>query len=868
MNSMFKAYFLYLYCLSLPVVLVCQEEAKYGFELKTYLEQVEENHLIPLLIEGNEALIPELVESVNGTIRLKINNLFSIEIPAKQVKEFSNNPAVEKIEFSLEHGKALSDTMLIQVNADSVHRAIRPLIKAYSGKGVILGVIDSGIEIDHPDFKDSTGNTRIMYIWDQGVPYNSNLQANQYTYGVEWNESQINNGIATHDDNPAEFGHGSNVTGAAASNGLATGNFKGVAPDVKIISVATDFRKPNWLQTVAEAVDYIYAKADSLGLPCVINASIGTYVGSHDGKDIAARMIDAMIQQKSGRSFVCAAGNAATIPFHLQHELQSDTAFTWFVSNSNQWSGLGGLFFTLWSDTADFSHLQFSIGADKILSNNTYQFRGRTAFDSIQNRLNFLYTDSIIGANSNRIATINTYAEESQGRYKLEVAIIQPDSANYRFRLESRGTGKFDLWSSWNLFRHSDMIAQNLPSTSLFPEMRKYQMPDNNQTIVSSFTCLPSVITVGNYTNRNTYIDVSGTPRSVNYTPGQISVNSSLGPTRLGILKPDLSSAGDFMFAAGRLATIQAAISTNPDKVSQDSLHFRNGGTSMASPTVAGMVALYLEQCNEATHSQIQADFFQSVKSDQFTNNLPNNKWGRGKADAYQFLLRNNYKATFSSPSPPHCLGDTITLMNTNPSWSFTWNTEATSNSIQVANNGNYFALVEDAFGCKSFTDTLSVLFNPLPTQPIVQVSGNQLSIQVNGNYQWYFNNQAINNAIDSFHVAQYSGDYYCNYTDSLGCSINSDTVNVLITGIEKLSTSSFKIFPNPVKEKLYIYNRKDVAIFSVSLFTSGGKLIFENQKLPNEQQIEIAVGYLTKGMYFLKVATEKDIHTFKIIVN
>ena len=617
------------FLVTVSLIATAQQSANYGFELREYLKTADKNEQIPLLVEGNETQIRQITEQLGGTIRLQFQSLFSLEIPARYLDVFAESEGVEHIEFSSSPGITLNDTMLVHTNVDSIIQQASPLRQAYTGKGVVLGVIDSGIELAHPDFQDSTGKTRVLYIWDQRQAFNPLQQALNYNYGIEWDSASINLGVSTHDDKANEFGHGSNVTGAAASNGLASGQFRGVAPEVNIISVATDFNKPNWLQTVAESVDYIFKKADALGMPCVINASVGTYVGSHDGKDIAARIIAGLINQKSGRSFVCANGNAGNQKFHVQQSPANDTAFTWFENSTAQWAGLGGLYYEVWSDTANFRNLQFAIGADKEL-NGIYSFKGRTAFSGIQNRLNTIFYDTLRDQQGNKLATIETYAEQNQGRYKLEVAIVNPDSAQFLFRFETKGTGKVDIYSSYSLFRHSNMVNSNLPSPLQYPLIRNYSKPDSLQTMVSSFTCSPSVISVGNHYNRRLYTDVTRTVRNMGVTPGQISVNSSLGPNRLNDIKPNVSSAGDFMFSSGRIATIRGLLNSSPQKISPDTMHWRNGGTSMASPTVAGMVALYLQMCPNASQSQILSDLHSSAKKDQFTGTQSNFTYGNG----------------------------------------------------------------------------------------------------------------------------------------------------------------------------------------------------------------------------------------------
>lgn len=852
-----------LFCL---INLSAQEPAKYGFELREHLSNTNPNAMVPLLVDGKPEIIIDLIERYGGNIRLQHQNLFSLEIPAKHVKEFSLSHSLKTIQFSNVPGQALSDTMLINTNVDSIISNPQIFRNNYTGKGVVLGVIDSGIELAHPDFQDSLGRTRIMYVWDQKQPFDPNRQALNYNYGVEWDSTDINAGISTHDDRAAEFGHGSNVTGAAASNGLASGQFRGVAPEVNIIAVATDFQKPNWLQTVAESVDYIFKKADAMGMPCVINASVGTYIGSHDGKDIAARIIDALIKQKNGRAFVCAAGNAGNINFHVRQELNNDTAFTWFIDEPSQFAGFGGVYFEVWSDTADFNQLTFSIGADSE-QNNNFMFRGRSNFSPIHNRLNVIYNDSIVGSSGNVLARIQTYAEESQGRYKLEVAIIDPDTANLLYRFETTGVGKVDIYSSLQLFRHNDFKSTNLPSVSQFPPIRNYVLPDSLQNMVSSFTCLPSVITVGNYTNRATYTDVSGTFRRISVTPGLISSSSSSGPNRNNYLKPDISSAGDYMFGTGRLATIASAISSQPSKVSSDSLHWRNGGTSMASPTVAGMVALYLQMCPKASNTQIKNDLLLSAKKDSFTTSQNNFSYGNGKANAFQFLQKQLFHPIFSFPLPNLCVGDSMVLA-LNPSFvSYSWNIGDTNSSITTKQTGKYFAIVENQNGCLAHSDTANLVFDSLPNQPTISQNGATLSINQIGTYQWFFNNNQINGATNSSLVATSSGNYYCQLTENSGCSINSDTLNVLVTSIEEQNQKVIKLSPNPTSGSILVTLNRNFQNFKVDIFNSNGKSIF-NQEIKNQtQQFTVDMSLFDAGIYFLNIRSKSGVIYEKIIV-
>lgn len=853
--------------LALGNFLHAQQPSKLSLQLKWHLEDAYPGQLVPLLVESKGNDLTELVNQFGGNVRLRVGLLYSIELAAENVWEFSKETAIEKIEFSMAPAHFLNDTMLIQTRADQVQAMLAPLREKYSGKGVLLGVIDSGIELDHTDFKDSLGNTRVLYIWDQGVPYNAARKPGNYNYGVEWDSTEINNRTSTHDDRASEFGHGSMVTGVAASNGLATGNFKGIAPDVNIISVATDYTKANWLQTVAEAVDYIFRKADSLGMSCVINASIGTYLGSHDGEDIAARMIDQMIKAKSGRAMVAAAGNAGTFNFHLQHSPIQDTVFSWFEHSPLLYNGQGGLYFQLWSDTADMKDLEFAIGADR-KQGNFYEFRGRTAFDSIQNRLNVIYTDSIMGANQNRIAYVQTYAEQSQGRYLLEVSIPRPDSAQYLFRLETAGTGKIDLWSALGITGTSNMIDQSLPTVSQFPAIQKYVRPDSLQSIVSSFTCLPSVITVGNYVNRSSWLDVNQQNQYVNVIPGQISVNSSLGPNRRGYLKPDISSAGDYMFSTGRIATMQSFRQSEPAKIAFDSLHMRNGGTSMASPTVAGMVALYLEQCSGADYQKIKQDLLASARTDQFTLNLPNPKWGEGKADAMAFLSQNIYQTPIIySFLPQYCDGDTalVPLLQSAGNYRYRWNNGDTLFYASLTQTDTVFARVFDG-RCWSVSDTASVTFLNAPPKPIIFQRNDTMTSQDTGFYQWYLNGNAISGATDSLLKVTNNGYYHLEVGNLNNCFTASDSIYYLSTDlISANKNSAFKLYPNPTEDLLNIESKEGVK--EIILFDQQGRILFQKLNPNSEQLFQLSMSQFGKGVYFLQLKSKSAVHLEKITI-
>lgn len=611
---------------------------------------------INLLVRGDSTTIKGLTEMAGGQFKYSIAGISAVNIPVDNLHSFLSDPAILEVQNVDVPVELLTDTAAIQNHIVEVHDGAVPLVQPYKGDGVIVGIIDDGIDLNHLDFRKSNGDTRVRFLWDQTV--NSTSPPLPYTYGREWTELDINNGVSTHVERLAAFGHGTHVTGIAAGNGRATGNFTGMAPNADLIVVAFNYNRP-FLSTVLDGVQYIFRKADAMGKPCVINASLGTYVGSRDGLDLTAQLIDALLEERSGRAMVAAAGNAGQYKYHLGYDVTADTSFTYFQYNTSS----GDIFFQLWADTADFNKVQFAFGADN--PTNGYASLGRTDFFSIPTDYASVIANggSLIRSFSlndgvSFIGSIETQVTlTSHGVYLFEV-IIEPNNAANLWRFTTTGEGRFDIWSSKLLMNFADMVDV-IPSASILPDSARYKHPNNHKTVVSSFTCSNKVIAVGNYVNRNKYVDVYDDTITCYYPLGDIFrefpnpnnpnptnyLGSSHGPSRDGRIKPDISAPGTYILATGNSVFISNAIgSGNPvnyQKVAKGGKHARNSGTSMASPMVAGAVALYLQKNPDANWEEIKNAFLTTAFKDTFTTQMPNNTFGYGKLNAFEGLLTN-----------------------------------------------------------------------------------------------------------------------------------------------------------------------------------------------------------------------------------
>ncbi|MFN5223247.1 MAG: S8 family peptidase [Bacteroidota bacterium] len=629
-----KAITLILVLLLSNSMLIAQNLDKLDLFLREYSKnELMLNSKIDILVQGDIRQIQSIIEQHGGDFKYFHGDIACIKVLPATLIELERSTYVQRIERPNTDYVALNDSMRSTIHVNAVHAGVPPLLTPYTGNGIAIGIIDTGVDLTHPDLQDSTGATRVKFVWDQRKPVSINTPQ-PFGYGQEWDENEINAGNAQTNDEQG-YGHGTHVSGIAAGDGSANGKNKGIAPDAVLIEVAIDFNNSS-SPTVLDAVNYIFTKAQQLGLPCIINASLGTYYGSHDGRDLQSLMIKNMIISQPGRTLVAAAGNAGNVPFHLGYQVTSDTSFTWIRHNTSY----PYTYLQIWGDTAVFSGINFAVGSD---ANNTDpSFRGRTAFRNFSYCQGVARKDTIFSIDGNRLAIVDMYGS-TQGPARLLEMIIRPDSTTFAWRLMSTGAGRFDLWKFYDGTLQSGFQTSNLPSTSTVPDMVNYKLPDLNSTIVSGFQCLDEVITVGNHFNRTFYYDFAGNiVADTTAIPGNIVPNSSKGPTRDGRIKPDICAPGSTTLSAGQLSllttwqTLPAAIPL----VAQGGFHFRDGGTSSAAPVVAGVAALFQEQNPGASFAQVKNAVIQCAVQDSLTGNqLPNNTWGAGKTDALNTLI-------------------------------------------------------------------------------------------------------------------------------------------------------------------------------------------------------------------------------------
>lgn len=266
-----------------------------------------------------------------------LNEYAIIRLPESQIDQLAGLPQIEYIEkpkqlfFEAAQGRRASCMLPVQTGRGAVGSRTN-----LTGAGVLVAVIDSGIDYRHPDFRNADGTTRIVALWDQtAVPRSEEEKApGGYSQGVEYTREQINDALQAPDAIAAAqivpqtdtSGHGTHVAGIAAGNGRASGGAnRGVAYESELIIVKLgvpgggSFPRTTELMT---AVDYCIRMARELLMPLAVNLSFGNNYGSHSGTSL----LETYLTDIAGYwkcNLVAGSGNEATKRVHTAGVLGS-----------------------------------------------------------------------------------------------------------------------------------------------------------------------------------------------------------------------------------------------------------------------------------------------------------------------------------------------------------------------------------------------------------------------------------------------------------------------------------------------------------------------------------------------------------------
>lgn len=514
------------------------------------------------------------LQRLGARVRSQVCDIFTAFVPIRALPRLEQTTAVRAIELA----RPLLST-LNQARPYAQVDALQAGPPAVAGQNVVVGIVDSTLDVYHPDFRTAAGQSRVLFLWDQRLvpqagessppvdPALPGFAPGGGTYGVEYTQANINAEISQPAGTPAygivrhggaSAAHGTHVAGIAVGNGLAQAppTFIGGAPGADIIFVASAGSPGTALlsdsASVADGFSYIFARASALGQPCVVNMSASDNQGPHDGTTLGEQFLDGLLGVP-GRAITLSAGNSTGTACHASGTVAtggtSNLVLNYAAPPPGQAHASDDI--EIWYD----GHDRFSV---------TVTPPGAAAIGPVAPGAAPVVQALAGGVTVTVTSTLN---DPRNGDNLISIIIQVPGgqtiTGNWTFALGGTTVinGRFHAWVDRNNRFLSAWQAPFLDETEL--------------TLGVPATC-KRAITVGNHTKAG--------------PPPTISGSSGRGPARDGRVKPELATVG---------TNVTAARSRNMNAATPEPFYVAMSGTSMSAPLVAGTCAL-LFQCRGA----------------------------------------------------------------------------------------------------------------------------------------------------------------------------------------------------------------------------------------------------------------------------
>jgi subtilisin family serine protease len=543
------------------------------------------------------------------------NNFVTVHVTPSQLRRLSASTSIKFVR-EAKMRKPNNDIAAGLVGARSLQNGVFNNTD-YTGEGVLVCDIGTGIDWKHPDFRDpaDTTKSRIVALWDQTLTAGSSDKKVK-GYGVLYTQTQMNNEL---DGSPAGFvresdvdGHNTHVCGIIAGNGASMTNCKyaGMAPKAGILVVKTDF----YSSDIIDAMDWADSIATALGKPLVINLSLGSVLSAHDGTEDDELAIDE-ISAKAGRVFTVSAGNSGEDYCHVSGTMAANDSatITFTVPSYSANSGTENDYVYIDAWMNDSSNVTGFIQSPnkKTVKTTEGSWNYNTSSDG------FLELDNYVGTNNGK-REISAYIIDYNGA-------PAPKSGTWTMRLYNR-TSKSVPYHAW--FESYLGTSESIVSVT----------NGNNNYVVSSPGNAASAITAAAYASRWFWPAADGIIHywDASFNADNVTTFSGGGPRVDNVQKPDIAAPGLEIISAfpGNLS-----ISENSSSVTPDKKHQVMAGTSMAAPCVAGSCALLLQQSPALTASEIKNLITSTADTDSYTGAaLPHYKWGYGKLDVLKAM--------------------------------------------------------------------------------------------------------------------------------------------------------------------------------------------------------------------------------------
>ncbi|MBR5638177.1 MAG: S8 family serine peptidase [Muribaculaceae bacterium] len=496
---------------------------------------------VECFISLNGVSIAEL--EANGVkVTGKFSDFVTVSIPVNKIEAVARMKGVKQVGIA-RNARLLTDVAKGIVNADKAWDGTNyGLPQGYTGQGVVVGLIDDGIQFNHRAFLDDNGNSRVKAVYLPNAssanggtkPVIDGVQMMGYQYTTP---SQI--GVLTCDDSSES--HGTHTSGCAA--GSHVGNYAGMAPEADLILCGCGSSLTE--NAIVSSAKYIGWYAQQLGKPCVISISLGSDIGPHDGTSITSRAYTE-VANTYGAVILLAAGNEADIIGHAKKTLASDDDYMAVTNTVSSWWGSASGSCDIWNSTSD--ELQIKV----IVNGSQSDWMTSGTFNSV---------------------TVSGGVDAYNNRYNLYIE-SSASSATYVIKGSAGNTINVftDCWYS-TLSSSSGTVS----GYTITPGTYEGSMCDDMTS--------PKVISVGAQASRS----------SDGYGQGDVAYFSSYGVDCNGVNQPFITAPGHYVISSVNGYDTYQSTSWSMTYNGQTYNWGQMSGTSMATPTAAGVVALYLQ---------------------------------------------------------------------------------------------------------------------------------------------------------------------------------------------------------------------------------------------------------------------------------
>ncbi len=481
----------------------------------------------------------------------------------------------------------------------------------YTGKGVVVGLCDIGIDPLHPTFLDAEGHSRIkrvvQYIEHEGI----RLQLEGDDAYRSWTT-----------DNAEEY-HATHVCGILAGGGAGTG-YSGIAQDSEIVATVSTLTEVGLLAGVEDIIDY----AREVGKPAVINISVGSYTGPHDGSSLFSQYLDMCAEDAV---IVLSSGNEGAHLNSLFCKFSSSRQKVAFRLGNKPWDQFRMYGATdLWSSSS--SPLSVSLG---LYDTNVKQV--------VRWLDPFVLTGGETVSHSWTVNEADTNSFPFEGELMAE-GDIDPENGRHRVtlwydftspeRASDGGWARYVLAVEVSGQPGEDVEVYSDGTYTRLISLAGNPAPTADRS-VSDLACGFNVISVGMYGNRDS-IPVSQSAdaaegmiswQPTGYESGATVIYSSYGTLRDGRILPLTVAPGATLMSAGSRPFFYGE-TWYPHLRLGGTSWVDEGGTSMSSPYVAGYIATWLEAVPDLTSADVKRIIAESNRIDIPDPDDPHNATG------------------------------------------------------------------------------------------------------------------------------------------------------------------------------------------------------------------------------------------------